>query len=632
MKLFADKVFQSRLRLICLILLLGVVAHAAMLPAPFKTLDDISSIINNPDIKNFSSIGKVFRSSFFGGRHYYRPLVSLSFMVEHHFFGLNPFYYNLTNLLLHVAIAVLVFLVMDMVLESRGAAVGAGVLFAVHPIHWEAVGNIPGRAVILSVLFTLLAFYYFCLARRRPEKCDSRMPTVFLYGLSVLFFVSGLLAKESAAMLPVVLLAYLFLVEKRPRQMGVILPYIGVAALYVVARRAMGMAETFPWRSLEEYTLGFVTFLRAGLTFIRLFVWPADLHFDRSQALFLSFREGELWATVIAWAAAGAALVKFRRRVSAKVFFFLAWFVIELAPVSQLVTTIGVGPGYISAAEHFLYMPSVAMLALMALGGREVFRFNRRLGMISEGALFAIAGGVVAALMMVSVHQGLIARSPIRMFDQTLEQDPNNARILNSMGLELAHLKHYAQAEVYFRRAVEREPLNIAYRLSWGRSLCDLGRLTEGIAVYETIADAGPFTDMLKRNTDEAYRQSEKGYEQLIEREPDNARAYYSLGTIYSRTGRIAESLAQYHRARELDPTLKSATFNLAASYAILGRSQDAVGYYRMVINSPGPKDQLDVQSLDELARLYQGMNDSSQAALYRGMADQLRKELKSKK
>ena len=77
---------------ILIVLVLGFTAYSFVLEAPFKTMDDNSSIVNNSDIQDISNIKRIFTSSFFGDSHYYRPLVSLSYMLEYHFFGLNSFY------------------------------------------------------------------------------------------------------------------------------------------------------------------------------------------------------------------------------------------------------------------------------------------------------------------------------------------------------------------------------------------------------------------------------------------------------------------------------------------------------------------------------------------------------------
>jgi len=94
MKNLATGILKSDLRIFFTIFILGVLVYFNTLGNPFKVMDDFNSIIANPKIRDFSYIGDLFKSSFFGGQAYYRPLVFMSFMVEYHFIELRPFFYR----------------------------------------------------------------------------------------------------------------------------------------------------------------------------------------------------------------------------------------------------------------------------------------------------------------------------------------------------------------------------------------------------------------------------------------------------------------------------------------------------------------------------------------------------------
>ena len=616
-----SKISKNNIALVGIILLLGCITHACMLSAPFKTLDDNVSIVNNPDIKSFENIGKIFTVSFFGGKHYYRPMVALGFMAEYHFFGLRPFFYNLTNLALHLAVAVTVFFLIFTLLEDRSAAFFTSLLFAVHPLHWEAVSNIPGRAIILSTFFVVNAFFFYCLAeeKRRFAPC---------YGLSLVFFAFGLLSKESAVMLPVLLLSYTFFSEKGAKRYFRVIPFFLIIAVYIVFRRSLGVMEIYPWRSPQEHALGLATFLKAVLTYLRLFIWPEGLHFDRAQEMFLSFTDPGLVSTLIAVLALGFVVVKFKKKVPGYILFFASWFAIELFPVSQIVTTIGVGPGYISTAEHFLYGPSIGIFILIVLGVKKIVDLNRPSGLFPANVFRIMIAAGLLSLMLVTINLEIYSRSALAMFERTLEYNPNNARILFSTGIELVDRKRYAQAEVYFRRAFEREPMNVSYAIALGRVFYDQGKVVEAVAVLERVREAGKWDDLLRENLNAAYKNAVDQYQGLILREPANARAYYSLGTMYSRTGRIEESVEQYKRAVALKPDYKMALFNLASSYGLLGQEERAIEYYQRMIALSGVQDHLDFTAYRHLGEIYQRRGDVDQVKNYFEKAE----ALKSKK
>ena len=151
------------------------------------------------------------------------------------------------------------------------------------------------------------------------------------------------------------------------------MPYFLIIGIYLLFRTFLGIAEIFPWPSAGEHLLGFLTFLRACLTYLRLIVWPLDLHFDRARDIFTSFSDPQLWATIFTYMAFVFAFFKFKKRVTNTAIFFITWFCIGLFPVSQIITTIGVQPGVMSVAEHFLYMPVLGIFILLVLGIRRLF-------------------------------------------------------------------------------------------------------------------------------------------------------------------------------------------------------------------------------------------------------------------
>ena len=161
---------MSQKTLIWLIFLAGLLAYAVMFNDHFKTADDLMTIVHNENIRHFSRLPEIFGSSFFGTSSYYRPLVAFSHMLEYHLFGLQAFFYYLTNLILHLASALTIFFLMRLFFSKAVQAFCIALLFAIHPIHWEAVSNISGRAILLCGFFYLTHFYfsvYFISSRRK---------------------------------------------------------------------------------------------------------------------------------------------------------------------------------------------------------------------------------------------------------------------------------------------------------------------------------------------------------------------------------------------------------------------------------------------------------------------------------
>ncbi|VAX38083.1 hypothetical protein MNBD_UNCLBAC01-1349 [hydrothermal vent metagenome] len=561
MKNLFCKIKQSNFWSIMIIGLCGATVYSFMLAAPFKTLDDNHSIINNEAIKSLDNIGQIFQESFFGSGHYYRPLVSLSFMLEYHFFGLNPFYYNLTNLLLHVIIAITVFFLINALLNDRLLAFFVGILFAMHPIHWEAVANIPGRAIILSALFGFIAFLFYVYARKKKS--------LGLYVASLASFILSLLSKESAAMLPIILLSYLIFIEPKAQRknwtstiIGII-PYFFIIFTYIIFRKSLGIMNIYPWRSVEETVLGFFTFLQSCLISLRLFIFPVDLYYDRSLRVFGNFTEPWFWSTLGVFLIAAIILLRKRKTYPKAVFFFLSWFFIDLFPVSQIITTIGVQPGYISTAEHFLYTPSVGIFALMVIIIRWLWNANQKANVCSPNIFKINVAGILLFFALITVQMNFQARSAIAMFERSIKHQPNNSRIFYSLGIEYGLREMPKKAEGYFRQSLALEPFQPIARIGLGKALCDQNQYWAGIQEYEKVHHPGNFEELLENNLEKAYAILIEKYKIRIVNEPQNAGFYYSLGVMYSKTDQLTKAIVQYEKAIELDPTHKEAFFNL---------------------------------------------------------------------
>ncbi len=161
--------------------------------------DDGIAIVENPLIKSLRNVPTLLTSGYWEpyprmGK-LYRPLVTISYAANYAMGGLRPFGYHLINLLLHLAVSLLVYrLALRLFRQPEGALVAAA-LFAVHPLHTEAVTGIVGRAELFAAAFFLLAWWWDLEGRGRPR---------YIVG-SLAAFALALVSKEHAVALPGVL-------------------------------------------------------------------------------------------------------------------------------------------------------------------------------------------------------------------------------------------------------------------------------------------------------------------------------------------------------------------------------------------------------------------------------------------
>ncbi len=551
-----------------------------MLQGSFKTMDDEISIVDNDLIKDWRRAKEIFSSSFFSQNSYYRPLVSMSFMAEYHLFGLNPVFYYLTNIFVHAGIAVLLYVLAGLLFNDKTLAFGAGLLFGIHPVHWEAVSNIPGRAILLCAFFYLLAFTLFCFYVSKKSRAH--------YAFALAAFVPALFCKESAGMLPVTLLCYHFIMchkQKTTKEIVLpVLPFFGLASVYVLLRRALGITHLYYWRNINEAVLGFVTFLRSLLTHMRLMVLPLDLQFDRSRRLFTALSDPQALAILLIFILLAIVIFITRKRRKAVTSFLIIWFFIEFIPVSQFLVTIGVQPGFISAAEHFLYVPAVAAVMLLCLAVKTLYEKNLHRRFVSPAVFKIGVTGLLLFYMLTNIQVNIYASNEVAMFERTLAINPHNVRVRTSLAHSYAKLNRFGLAEHHYRKAVESAPYDARSRIGLGKALCDLGKPRDGLAVYDSITDPQGFKDLLAKNKAAVKKYLRSEYQNTLNIDPGDADAHYRLSAVLSRMGDMEGAVEYLNKTFELEADHPDALFTMASILELRGQNEQALLFYERLL------------------------------------------------
>ena len=350
-------------------------------------LDDNQIVRFNNLVLQFSGVWRAFVSPYWPpviGGGLYRPLPLASYAIDWQLGG-AAWWFHAVNVAWHVGASVAAAWLARRWSGER-AALAAGLLFAVHPVHVEAVANIVGRAELMAALFAILSVYA-ALAHDR-------------LWWSVVALAAGLLSKENAVVAPA-LIAWGWVMEMAPRpsrrRMAAYLATWGaLGAVYVVVRwNVLGHelvgrgAPVFFGASPAAVRL---TAVAALADVARLLVLPFRLRVDYSPAertlvttpLDLRFVLGLL--CVAAWGALLWLAWRRGRRVEA---FGLGWIAIALFPVSNLVLPVGV-----LLAERALYLPSVGLA--LAVGAWLKDLETRRLALVLS--MLVLVGGVLTFL------------------------------------------------------------------------------------------------------------------------------------------------------------------------------------------------------------------------------------------
>ncbi len=170
----------------------------------FINFDDNRYVFENPTVTAGLTLKGIAASFSYAQSDYLIPLTSISHMVDWQFYGRNAGGHHVTNVLLHAANAILLFLVLGAMTGAVWRSAFVAAVFAVHPLHVESVAWVAERKDVLSGLFFMLTVWAY--ARYAQPAGGRRLKTKIWYGLALVFFTFGLMSKPMLVTLPFVLL------------------------------------------------------------------------------------------------------------------------------------------------------------------------------------------------------------------------------------------------------------------------------------------------------------------------------------------------------------------------------------------------------------------------------------------
>jgi len=490
--------------------------------------DEIGQIRENRFIQQPGSIRQVLMlrtlndGSVINGR---RPLVLLTYLADFRAWGLNPYGWRLTSLLLHAACTLALWGMLRQVIRSgRGSLAWlAAAIFGLHPLNSEAVHVAAFRPDILVTLFALLAV---TLALR--FRGDSR-PAV-LIASSWLFAALALASKESGIVVPLLTgLAWWLYPEYRPRWTAAVAVLAGefvLAALFAAAALRPPQAGIplprfqalggVPGPYSLPPPLNFLSAPWILAIYIRLLLLPWPLVLDRVVEPVRGIGDLRLWGGMTV--AAAAVLVVLRaRRQQPLIALGTGWLLISWLPVSNLV------PLFNPLADRYAYMLAagfaMALAGCMAVLTRRALLRKAALG----GATFLIAAFFVLVQVRLEDY-----RDGETLWRTTLSQEPRSSRARVWLGLYCKHRGEPDRALELFREARRLRPGEVS---AW---------INEAI-IYGERGDLERAVRLL---------------EQAVRLRPDSALAYANLAHAYELSGRLEEAARMMAAARRLDPRL----------------------------------------------------------------------------
>jgi tetratricopeptide (TPR) repeat protein len=577
----------------------------------FLNFDDTSYVYANPVVAKGLTISGIGWAFTHVHSHNWHPLTTIVHMLDCTVYGLWAGGHHLTNVYLHAACAVLLFLLLIEMTGALWRCAFVAAVFAIHPLRVESVAWVSELKDVLSGLFFILAVWAYVRYTRAPSRGRYIMVAAAL--------ALGLMSKPMLVTTPFILLVLDYWPLGRLRTQaqfrGLIiekLPLIGLAALSCVGtviaqKAAIELMEPFP------FSLRLGNALVAYAVYLGKMIYPANL-----AALYPVIPGGwPIWKVIAAFlvlvAITGAAFVQRRTRP-----FLIAgwlWYLGMLVPVIGLLQV-----GEQAYADRYTYLPEIGLyigLAWLIADWAAKWRLKPAL-------IASVASIYLAILAGAALRQTTYWRDSITLWDHTIACTDGNYVAHNNLGTALLRVNRYDDAAGQFAIASQIDPNYAMAHKNLGQYFLIEGRLDDaekqsrevvriqpdspvahsnlaGIFIRQGRMDdaAAEFREVLRLDPSDASAENDLGavlrrqghndeaaacFQKALALRPDYANAIFNIGDLLLEAGKTQEAAAQFGDALRINPDFAEAHHGLGVALLRLGRTDDAIAEIRQAV------------------------------------------------
>lgn len=606
--------------------LMGAAVYGNTLGADF-TLDDVPIIQENTVIRDLGKWRDYFTTNYWGesakynDKSLYRPLTILSYALNYAAHENKPKGYHAVNIVLHGVASALVVLMLAAMFGDVISAAIAGVLFAVHPIHTEAVAGIVGRAEIMAAIGALVC----CLGYVNGVRATKRGVAGAWLTLCVVAYAFGCYSKEIAVVAPVLILLWeltsggfagavedgerqfkgiaaqatvrdsisarnlsmtggvqrrIAIQERAPIAIAVFLSFAAIATCYIIMRKQaiLTVSKNIGFVGVSDFDR-VLTGLRVCLEYVGLLLapialsadyWVTDVPIARSVA-----EPGVAAAAAVLIVLIGVMVWSWRRSA------MLAWgvgaFLIALFPVSNLPFAIGV-----MKAERILYMPSIGFLAAIAAALAMTWRrASLRPAMLGVAVL---ASTLYAAR---TVARNKDWQNNRVLAEATLRTSPESIIFNTIIATEYRKAGDNVSARHHLEKALAGQPDNTTSLFNLGNIELDEKRFEKAADLYRRALAVEPKYLSALNNLGRALAELKRFEEaaEVLERSrslrPESAASYVNLLSIYIQTRNMTVALPLAEEALRRFPDEAAVHWNAGSVLSIVGRKEEGAAVLR---------------------------------------------------
>jgi tetratricopeptide (TPR) repeat protein len=585
----------------------------------FITFDDDKYVTDNSYVKAGLTQESIVWAFTKTHAHNWHPLTWVSHMLDCELHGLNPGAHHFTNLLFHIANAVLLLLILNRMTGNLWSSAFVAAAFALHPLRVESVAWIAERKDVLSTFFWMLTIWAYVRYAKRPN--------IGRYLLVFFVLCMGLMAKQMLVTLPFALLLLDYwplgrfkfkgqsfywsaqstvtvsvqrcILEKLPL---LVLSAIASVIIYLVQQRT-GLVQTITQYSLayriENAAVSYIAYL--GKMF-----WPSRLAFFYPPALD-GLSTWYIAASALLLVSITAVVIWKIRRCPYLVFGWL-WYLGTLVPVIGLVQV-----WEQAMADRYTYIPLIGIFIMIAwslpvllakwryhkivLGTSALvilltlsirthlqLRYWRNSETLFEHALEVTENNYMAHHFLAHslYKQGKIAPAIAHNYE-AVRIKPYFVNALSNLGASLALTGHLDEAIELYTRALELKPDLVEARVNLGDALIGKKDFSEAIVHFNNVLQTQPDCVGAIKGLGKAfllqakYTEAIEKYELALQKTPDDPQAHNDLGVILSIAGQHNEAIKYFKKAVQLSPNSPQVHFMLAKALNTAGRFAQAI-------------------------------------------------------
>lgn len=585
---------NTRFRTLLVCLCLGTVTAGVYWPVSHYeliNLDDPEYILSNPQIRDGLTLPAVKWALTTGYTGNWHPLTWLSFLLDVQIYGFSPGGMHLTNLVLHTANSLLLFLLFRRMTDAFWRSAFVAAVFALHPLHVESVAWVTERKDVLSAFFGLLALLAYAVyvesevqnpkfrvaglesevqgSRFPSPPCHRHLSSSFFYLLSLALFAFSLMAKAMLVTLPFLLLLLDFWPLRRIKSWESASPSVRPkrqpqppSPRHPKAPISRLLLEKLPFLALS-LAFSVITFLtqKAGGGVVSMGLLPLHARLANALMSYLHYllhafwprhlsaayplQKWLTWQPLLAAALlAGLTILALRERKRAYLLAGWCWFLGTLVPVIGIVQV-----GNQTRADRFMYFPLVGLTICLAWG-----LFDLANNWPARRPLFVLATVVLLGFYAVaSCQQVSFWKNSLTLFEHALKVTDRNVTAHNLCGLALENQGRVKEAIEHYKEALRINPASAQSHVNLGCALGSQGNLAEAVAHNLKALDIAP-----------AYPEAQ-----------DN------VGVTLLMQGKPVEAEIHFREAVKLKPSFAEARNHWASALIQLGRFDDAIAQMR---------------------------------------------------